>query len=260
MGKKNTTVTEENTPSGRIRKLNSKIRGNLIVAVIFEVLTAGMVVAAVMGLAKGGVPLFVGMLFFALIGEVFAISLFKENKELRGRIQAEQRMLDSKTVFAEPLYKNKGYTYSTACELYCRKTGKAEKDLTKEDERIIWQNSYDDFAYLLMWIIENDLYQPTKDHDEDSAREAKSLVNLIKSRKEVPTAYLEGYEGYFMEDEVKKKARDFVIEYYRGSYDAEVRAFAREKLDSELYGFPFRWEDYDAFKENIDKAYEEFNA
>ena len=90
MGKKNTSVTEENTPSGRIRKLNSKIRGNLIVAVIFEVLSVGMVVASITGLAKGGVPLFVGMLFFALIGEVFAISLFKENKELQGRIQAEQ--------------------------------------------------------------------------------------------------------------------------------------------------------------------------
>ena len=34
--------------------------------------------------------------------------------------------------------------------------------------------------------------------------------------------------------------------------------FAGKKLNSELYGFPFRWEDYDAFKDKIDKAYEEY--
>ena len=61
-----------------------------------------------------------------------------------------------------------------------------------------------------------------------------------------------------MEDSVKKKARAFVTGYYRSSYEDEVRDFASQKLNSELYGFPFRWEDYDAFKDKIDKAYEEY--
>ena len=27
-----------------------------------------------------------------------------------------------------------------------------------------------------------------------------------------------------------------------------------------MYGFPFRWEDYDIFKTNIDKAYKKYKA
>ena len=44
------------------------------------------------------------------------------------------------------------------------------------------------------------------------------------------------------------------------SYEDEVRKFAKENLNAELYGFPFRWEDYDAFKVHIDKAYAEYIA
>ena len=40
----------------------------------------------------------------------------------------------------------------------------------------------------------------------------------------------------------------------------EVEKFAKEKLGTELYGFPFRWEDYKAFKPNIDAAYEKYMA
>lgn len=59
-------------------------------------------------------------------------------------------------------------------------------------------------------------------------------------------------------DSVKKKARAFVIGYYKDFYENEVRKFAKEKLNSELYGFPFRWEDYDAFKVHIDEAYQKW--
>ena len=117
---------------------------------------------------------------------------------------------------------------------------------------------FDDFAYLLMWIIENDLYRPSNDFDEDEVSEAKAYVSKIKRREVLPTAYLEFYEGYFMEDGIKKKARDFVIGYFKSSYEDEVRKFAKERLNSELYGFPFRWEDYDAFKVRIDEAYENY--
>jgi hypothetical protein len=61
-----------------------------------------------------------------------------------------------------------------------------------------------------------------------------------------------------MEDEVQKKARPFVKQYYEGSYRDELTSFAKEKLGAELYGFPFRWEDYDAFKPKIDEAYKKY--
>ena len=72
------------------------------------------------------------------------------------------------------------------------------------------------------------------------------------------TLYLEAYEGYFMEDSVNKKARVFVIGYFKNAYENEVRKFAEEQLHAELYGFPFRWEDYDVFKVKIDEAYQKW--
>ncbi|MBR4812592.1 MAG: hypothetical protein IKZ69_01655, partial [Lachnospiraceae bacterium] len=61
-----------------------------------------------------------------------------------------------------------------------------------------------------------------------------------------------------MEDEVKEKARAFVKEYYENTYRDEVKAFVKEYLNAELYGFPFRWEDYEVFKCRIDAAYQEY--
>ncbi len=255
MEKKQTTSNEENPVSAEIRKLESQLKRNHVAVVILQIFVIGIVAGAVYGLIKGGIGVFFGILFLAAIFEGIAYSLLRENKGVRKRLERERTRPVSSPVFSAPLYKNKGYTYETARRLYCQKTGKNEKEFSKEDEAIIWQYSYDDFAYLLMWIIENSFYQPTKDMDEDDALEAKAFVSKIKRREEFPTAYLEAYEGYFMEDSVKKKARVFVIGYYKNAYENEVRKFAEEQLHAELYGFPFRWEDYDVFKEKIDEAY-----
>lgn len=241
-----------------IKKLRSQIKRNIIASVIMFIIAAGIIAGGVCGMIKAGFPLLAVALFFAVLTAVFAISLLRENKQVERRIEIEKSRPACTTVFADPLYKNKGYTYDMARELYCSQTGKKEKDLTKEDVSVIWQYSYDDFAYLLMWIIENNLYQPSKDFDEDEAQVEKDYVSQIKRREVLPTDYLESYEGYFMEDSVKKRARAFVIEYFKGPYQDEVRKFAKERLNAELYSFPFRWEDYDAFKVHIDDAYAKY--
>ncbi|MCR4767182.1 MAG: hypothetical protein K5875_04410 [Saccharofermentans sp.] len=256
MPEKQTTINTE--ASAEIKKLESKIKTNTVAIVITQIITAGIIAGGIFGMTKAGFALLGVALFFAALTEIFSISLIKENKNIRRRIEIEKTRPASNIVFADPLYKNKGYTYPQASELYCRQTGKRDKDLTPEDKAMIRQYSYDDFAYLLMWIIENDLYRPTNDFDEDEASEAKAYVAKIKRREALPTDYLESYEGYFMEDGIRKKARPFVISYFKGSYEDEVREFARENLNSELYGFPFRWEDYDAFKAKIDAAYKKF--
>ena len=241
-----------------IKKLRAQTKRNVVVSVIFHIITAGIIAGGVYGMTKAGFALLGVALFFAALSEVFAISLLRENKQVERRIEIEKSRPACTTVFADPLYKNKGYTYDMARELYYSQTGKKEKDLTKEDVSVIWQYSYDDFAYLLMWIIENNLYQPSKDFDEDEAQVEKDYVSQIKRREVLPTDYLESYDGYFMEDSVKKRARAFVIEYFKGPYQDEVRKFAKERLNAELYSFPFRWEDYDAFKVHIDDAYAKY--
>ena len=82
----------------------------------------------------------------------------------------------------------------------------------------------------------------------------------IKARDMLPSEYLKNNGGYFMEDEVKESARRFVKEYYEGAYREDVIKFAKDKLNAELYGFPFRWEDYDAFKVHIDEAFERYGG
>ena len=258
MDMKQTSGNADKSVNTEVRKLESLIKRNLVAVVIIQIFAIAIIAGAVIGLIKVGLYLFGIILFFAVILEVFAYSLIRENKGYKKRLEIERTRPVSSTVFADPLYKNKGFTYDIARGLYCSQTGKKENKLSKEDEAIIWQYSYDDFAYLLMWIIEKDLYQPSKELDEDDAIEAKAYVSRIKRREELPTDYLESYEGYFMEDSIKKKARAFVIEYYKKTYEDEVREFAKEALNAELYGFPFRWEDYDAFKVHIDEAYENY--
>lgn len=260
MGKKQSTSNADKPDSELIIKLQRKTKINIVVAVICQIIAIAIIAGGVKGMIEAGFALLGVALFFAVLIEVFAFSLLRENKGFKKRIELERRLPICTTVFADPLYKNKGCTYSMACEIYCRQVSKKEKDLSKEDKAMIWQYSFDDFAYLLMWIIENDLYQPGNDFDEDEAQEAIEYVSRIKNREELPTDYLESYEGYFMEDSVKKKARAFVIEYFKGSYEDEVREFAKEKLNAELYGFPFRWEDYDAFKVHIDEAYKKYQS
>ena len=93
---------------------------------------------------------------------------------------------------------------------------------------------------------------------EEESKQLKSFLAKIKRHTMLPSEFLDGGDGYFMEDEVKEKARAFVREYYENMYPDEVKAFAKEHLNAELYGFPFRWEDYEAFKEHIDKAYKKY--
>ena len=45
-----------------------------------------------------------------------------------------------------------------------------------------------------------------------------------------------------------------------GAYFAEVETFAKERLNAPLLGFPFTWEDYDAFKGHIDEAFAKYKS
>ena len=206
----------------------------------------GSIIGGVILVALGGLCEF---LFVKMIKKI----LFWKKKEQEGISQSPVE-----TVFADSLYRNDGESYEKASKLYCSQYGKKVNKLTKEDNDMIWQYTYGDFAYLLMWIIENGFYRPSKEYDEDEAEEAKADIAKIRKREALPTDFLNDHGGFFMEDEVSKKARGFAKKYFEGSFLDDVRAFAKDKLGTELYGFPFRWEDYDAFKPKIDEAYKKY--
>jgi len=227
---------------------------SIIAVVLIQFLALLFFFLALVALMNNWIVWLVVFVVLGLMAEFLYYLYLDKCRKDKNREKKESKPEDS---WVEPLYRNKGYTFDNAREIYLKQIGKSTEELTQEDERIIWGYAYDDFAYLLAWIIENDYYRPSKEWDEDIAREEKAFVKKIKLRKALPTDYLDGNEGYFMEDEVKDPcAYIFVKDYYNGRYLEDVKDFAKEKLNSELYGFPFRWEDYDVFKGRIDKSFE----
>lgn len=177
------------------------------------------------------------------------------------------------------IYKNKGYTYDTACELYCKKFNKNKDEISEKENKIIWNCSYDDIVYLFMWIVENNFYQyfSYEYGDEDGEEERwMEFINKIKNRQEKPTEYFILTDGYLFKKEISSKVWDFIDKYYCyateiknghyeiakgnliGAYEVDLENFIKNELNSELYGFDFEWKDYDKFKQNIDKAYERY--
>ena len=256
--KSDNKIKKEYKAPTKIEELKSRKTGDITIAIIFQLFPLISIFFVIIGSKE-----IIGSILCLLVGilpaEVVALILLLDVRKCKKLIEKEeQNPTKPPEQFAKTLFKDDGYTYNTACDFYCKNTGKNPKKFTREDENAVWDYAYDDFSYLLMWIIENNFYQPSKDFDEDTAADIKEVIAKIKKREEVPSHYLTSNDGCFMEDEVKKKAREFVIVYFKGSYTDDVKAFAKEHLNAELYGFPFRFEDYDAFKVRIDEAYAKY--
>jgi len=158
-------------------------------------------------------------------------------------------------------------------EQYCKQTGKSETELTDADDKLIWEYAYAGISYLLAWIAEHNFYQA----QESDWPLLGELIGKIKTREIPPTDYISENDGTLYEGNIKESAIGFVKEYMNnsdyvdghevakpgdiiGAYYPELEAFVKEHLKAEMYGFPFRWEDYDIFKTNIDKAYKKYKA
>lgn len=169
------------------------------------------------------------------------------------------------------LYRDFELTFEPAKAQYCKQTGKSEAELTDADNDAIREYAYAPISYLFAWVTERDFYQPA----EDDAPHMSEPVAEIKARVKLPSFYIGENEGTIYKNNIKTEALGFVQEYLGnseyvnghdvpkqgdiiGAYYPEVEAFAKEHLHSEMYGFPFRWEDYDCFKANIDSAWAKY--
>lgn len=207
---------------------------------------------------------------------VFIIHCFRKNKNSN----------DSKNIKLDPnysdnerkkIYFNKGFSYEDACKNYCNQNNKSKDNLTEEDKKIIWDYSWDDFTYFLAWIIENNYYQFCEyEYGEDAREDLMKYIHEIKTRKKTPVDFLETTEGRLYVGEISEKIRNFILDYFDnsyiykdghyylkqenkiGSYLVDLEKFAKEELNSEIYGFKFIWEDYDKFKTYIDEAYKKY--
>ena len=241
------------------------IFGSIYTPLSFGIFIIFPIVAQVKDL---GVCLALGA-FLVLLGPAaifYGLQKKKEAERLEQQIAMQKPLKNPNAVLF-------GIDDGSACEIamkyYCEKYGKTRDELTDDDENIIWDWVYDEISYLMAWIFENDYYNP-EDEDEGLVDLAKD----IRHRKAIPSDYM-NYEAPFYERNVKPEVRDFVDEYISnsvyvnghnlakagdiiGAYFVEVEAFAKERLNAPILGFSFTWEDYDAFKGNINEAFKKY--
>lgn len=205
----------------------------------------------------------------AVFGLVWEIKAYQHPEEVVRRRNRKKPV----NARRETLYKDYELGYEPAMEQYCKQTGKSETELTDADDKLIWEYAYAGISYLLAWIAEHNFYQA----QESDWPLLGELIGKIKTREIPPTDYISENDGTLYEGNIKESAIGFVKEYMNnsdyvdghevakpgdiiGAYYPELEAFVKEHLKAEMYGFPFRWEDYDIFKTNIDKAYKKYKA
>ena len=141
----------------KIAELKSRKRRDIIVAFVFQLLPLTCIFMVMVGaINKGDVAgTIVCLLLGILPAEVVALLLFLDVKKCKKLIAEEEaKTYEPPVEFAKTLYKDWGLTYNTACEFYCAQTGKNPKKLTREDKDEVRDYAYDDFSYLLMWVID----------------------------------------------------------------------------------------------------------
>lgn len=211
-------------------------------------------------LVLGAVLVSFGLIFFVL-----GFCEYKKAEAIAAEIEEKQSADDG------ILYKDYELGYEPAAAQYCIQTGKTMEELTAADEEMIWEYAYAQICYLFAWIAEHDFYQPR----ERDGSYLEELAAEVKARTKLPSDYVAENDGTLYKDNVKEEARGFIYEYMNnsdyvnghevpkqgdiiGAYYPEVEAFAKDYLHAEMFGFPFRWEDYDQFKVHIDEAYEKY--
>ena len=253
-------------------RVKKAAQGWIIFGLVYTVFSFGIfIIFPIVAQVKDLPTCLVLGVFLVLLGPaaiLYGVQKRKEAKKLVEHIETQMKVKKPNAVLF-------GIDDGSACEvatkLYCEKYGKSSYEINDDDENIIWDWVYDEISYILAWIIENDYYNPADTED--------GLVDLAKNirhRKSIPSDYL-NYESSFFEGNVKDEVVDFVNEYLEnsefikghyvakpgmiiGAYFAEVETFAKERLNAPLLGFPFTWEDYDAFKGHIDEAFAKYKS
>jgi len=151
------------------------------------------------------------------------------------------------------------WLWDAACEVYCKNNHITVEELSDEDGDKIYDLAANDVALLVTWVIMHDFFiaddkRMEKWFEEVKNREQTGLFFLASacdyklSRRDFSEEIIGFIDDYFEHDGVHEC----------GDFSKDYESYVTSVLKKELYTVEFSWEEYDAFKEYIDKAYQAF--
>lgn len=151
------------------------------------------------------------------------------------------------------------WLWENACEVYCKNHDKDPKELSDEENEEIYDLAGNDAALLVTWVILHD-YFVAEDEDMEKSFEE------VKNKELTGIDFLGGECDYKLSrSDFSEEIIGFIDDYFAydgahgcGNFEEDYQKFITEDLKKELYAVGYDWEEYEAFKAYIDRAYQKY--
>ena len=151
------------------------------------------------------------------------------------------------------------WLWENACEVYCKNHGKNPAELSDEENEEIYDLAGNDAALLVTWVILHDFFVAEDEDMEKSFEE-------VKNKELTGIDFLGGECDYKLSrSDFSEEIIGFIDDYFAydgahgcGDFEEDYKTFVTEDLKKELYAVRYDWEEYEAFKDYIDRAYQKY--
>ena len=157
------------------------------------------------------------------------------------------------------------WVWDDACKVYCKNNGKDPADLTSDDNAEIYELAGNDAALFLTWMIKRGFFVAENFYTGDD-HSVDKYVDEVKRKEYSGSDFLcEVCDYKLAGDDFSEEIAGFAGDYFQydgahecGDFFKDYETFVTTKLGKELYTVKFSWEEFDAFKPYIDKAYRKY--
>ena len=157
------------------------------------------------------------------------------------------------------------WVWDNACKVYCKNNGKDPGDLTDEENDEIYELAGNNVALFLTWIIKRGFFVAENFYTGDD-HSIDKYVDEVKRKEYTGSDFLcEVCDYKLAGDDFSEEIAGFAGDYFQydgehlcGDFFKDYETFVTTKLGKELYTVKFSWEEFDAFKPYIDKAYRKY--
>lgn len=148
------------------------------------------------------------------------------------------------------------FYWESAVDEYCRIYNKKKQDInhrniSENEENIIWEYAGNHIAFFLTWIIKNGFCNDELADEEN--------INLLMDERISGTDFLiNSCDGKLLRSYISNTIVDFVDIYYDNRYFDDYCLFIERDIKGVVLGTRFSWEIYHKFEAVIDNAYKEY--